>query len=308
MRYEQLIAFLAVAKTRHFTQAAQDVGVSQPSLSKQIQSLETALGAKIFTRSRGRIELTDVGQALLTHARRITGAVDAARADVDDVLAVRSGRLRLGATPSLCAWLIAPLLARYLERHPHVNVAIIEDGSESLTDRLSAGEVDLVFTTARPESAEPLIVQPLLTEALVVASAASQPPLSAQEFIGLTQLREQQFILPATGYDLRSLTLAACKQAGFTPRIAVDGGATDAVIGLVEAGLGVALLPAMIAATRPELRSTPLAPPGAARTISLTQRGDITPTNAAAAFAECVDEHLTDLHAWGRLPEGMKAI
>lgn len=308
MRYEQLTAFLTVAKTRHFTQAATEIGVSQPSLSKQIQALETTLGAPLFTRTRGHITLTDVGNALLPHARRITTATTAAHTDIDDILAVRTGRLRIGATPSLCAWLIAPLLARYLERHPDVNIHIHEDGSESLTKTLENGELDLVFTTAHPETTEPLHTTPLLTEALVVASATHQPPLTNQQHIGLTQLREQPFILPATGYDLRSLTLNACHKAGFTPHIAVDGGATDAVIGLVENGLGLALLPTMIATTHPKIRATPLAPPGAHRTITLTQRADTTPTNAANAFAHCVDQHLTDLHAWGQLPEGMKPI
>lgn len=307
MRPQQLKAFLAVAQTHHFTQAAENLGVTQPSLSKQIAALETELGAPVFTRTRGRITLTDIGTTLLGHARRITAAHEAAHADIDDVLAVRAGRLRLGATPSLCSWLIAPLLVRYREAHPGVTVTLTEDGSGPLTERLAAGDLDLAFTIGLAH-ADGLNLRPLLTEALVVASAATQPPLTRQAHIGLAQLREQAFVLPAHGYDLRNLTVNTCEAAGFTPTVAVDGGATDAVASLVEAGLGIALLPAMIAAAAPGLRATPIAPPGAWRTIALTSRTDTPPTKAAAAFAARLDEHLTDLHAWGRLPEGMHTI
>ncbi|MQM27065.1 LysR family transcriptional regulator [Glycomyces sp. NEAU-7082] len=307
MRPQQLQAFLTVAQTRHFTQAAEELGVTQPSLSKQIQALETELGATLLTRSRGRIELTDAGHTLLPHARRITAAHAAARADIDDVLAVRAGHLRLGATPSLCSWLIAPLLTRYRDHHPGVTVTLTEDGSGPLAERLAAGDLDLAFT-AGDTGDTGLTVQPLLAEALVVASAAHLPPLTHQAHIGLTQLREQPFVLPAHGYDLRDLTITTCETAGFTPRTGVDGGATDAVASLVEAGLGIALLPAMIAAGRPGLRATPLAPPGAHRTIALAARREAPLTKAAGAFAACLEEHLTDLHAWGRLPEGMRAV
>lgn len=309
MRPQQLEAFLTVEQTRHFTHAAEALGVTQPSLSKQIRALEHELGAPLFTRGRGRIELTDAGQTLLPHARRITAAHAAARADVDDVLAVRAGRLRLGATPSLCSWLIAPLLTRYREDHPGVTVTLTEDGSGALAERLAAGDLDLAFTAADTgDTAAGLTVRPLLAEALVVASAAHLPPLTRQGAIGLPQLREQAFVLPAHGYDLRDLTITTCERAGFTPRTGVDGGATDAVASLVEAGLGIALLPAMIAAGRPGLRATPLAPPGASRTIALASRREAPLTKAAGAFAAALEEHLTDLHAWGRLPQGMRTV
>ncbi|RRR98370.1 LysR family transcriptional regulator [Glycomyces terrestris] len=308
MRPQQLQAFLTVAQTRHFTHAAEELGVTQPSLSKQIQALETELGAALLTRSRGRIELTDAGHTLLPHARRITAAHAAARADIDDVLAVRAGHLRLGATPSLCSWLIAPLLTRYRDAHPGVTVTLTEDGSGPLAGHLAAGDLDLAFTAGDTGADPSLHVQPLLAEALVVASAAHLPPLTRQAYIGLPQLREQAFVLPAHGYDLRDLTITTCEAAGFTPRTGVDGGATDAVASLVEAGLGIALLPAMIAAGHPGLRATPLAPPGASRTIALASRREAPLTKAAQAFAACLEEHLTDLHAWGRLPEGMRAV
>jgi DNA-binding transcriptional LysR family regulator len=307
MRPQQLKAFLAVAETRHFTRAADELGVTQPSLSKQIQALEHDLGTALFHRRRGNVELTDAGHVLVPHARQITAAHDAARADIDDVLAVRAGHLRLGAIPSLCSWLVAPLLARYRDTHPGVTVTLTEDGSEALAGPLAAGDLDLAFTVAGTE-ATGLAVQPLLAEALVVASAAALPPLTRQGHIGLPQLREQAFVLPATGYDLRSLTIATCETAGFTPRVAVDGGTTDAVVSLVEAGLGVALLPAMMAAASHRLRATPLAPPGAARTIALARRTETPPTKAAQAFQTCLQDHLTDLHVWGRLPQGMRAL
>src|SRR5690606_17203049 len=134
-----------------------------------------------------------------------------------------------------CSWLIAPLLVRYHEAHPGVTVALTEDGSGPLTERLTAGDLDLAFTIGGTPADPALTVRPLLAEALVAASAATQPPLTRQAYIGLPQLRAQPFVLPAHGYDLRNRTVTTCEAAGFPPIVAVDGGATDAVASLVEA-------------------------------------------------------------------------
>ena len=112
MQLQQLKYFLAVAETRHFTQAAELAGVSQPSLSKQIHVLEAELGATLFTRVRGNVTLTAAGEALLPRARRIIADLETARLEVEELIGVSRGRLRLGATPSLCTSLVAPVLRR----------------------------------------------------------------------------------------------------------------------------------------------------------------------------------------------------
>src|SRR5919201_7158914 len=103
MQLHQLRYFLAVAGTRHFTRAAASVHVAQPSLSKQIRTLERELGSPLFSRARGNVTLTPAGETLLPLARRILADVETARREVQDLTGLRRGRVRLGATPSLFA-------------------------------------------------------------------------------------------------------------------------------------------------------------------------------------------------------------
>ena len=100
MQLQQLRYFLAVVETRHFTQAADLLAVSQPTLSKQIHTLEATLGTPLFERIRGAVALTAAGEALLPFARRMVADADAARDELQDIVGLRRGEVRLGATPS----------------------------------------------------------------------------------------------------------------------------------------------------------------------------------------------------------------
>src|SRR3954465_10403937 len=110
MQLQQLRYFLAVAETRHFTRAAEVLGVAQPTLSKQIHTLEASLGAPLFDRMRGSVTLTTAGETLLPTARRMVADADAAKVAVGDIVGLRRGEVRLGATPSLCASLVPAVL------------------------------------------------------------------------------------------------------------------------------------------------------------------------------------------------------
>ena len=121
MQFQQLRYFVAVAETRHFTRAAERVHVAQPSLSQQIRALERELGAELFHRARGNITLTDAGEALLPLARRILADADTARHEVQELVQLRRGRVRLGATAQPLhrpAARRAARLPRPLPRHP----------------------------------------------------------------------------------------------------------------------------------------------------------------------------------------------
>src|SRR5918996_1546052 len=113
MQFQQLLYFVAVAETQHFTRAAQRVHVAQPSLSQQIKALERELGAELFSRARGNIALTDAGEALLPLARRILADAETARYEVQELIQLRRGRVRLGATPSLCTGLLPGVLPAF---------------------------------------------------------------------------------------------------------------------------------------------------------------------------------------------------
>src|SRR6201991_4033525 len=126
MQFQQLHYVVAVAETRHFTRAAERVHVSQPSLSQQIRALENELGTTLFSRARGNVALTEAGEALLPLARRILADAETARHEVQELVQLRRGRVRLGATPSLCTGLLPDVLRDFHDRHPGIQLLLEE--------------------------------------------------------------------------------------------------------------------------------------------------------------------------------------
>ena len=290
MQIQQLSYFVAVARTKHFTRAAEMTGVSQPSLSKQIRVLENSLGTPLFVRNRGAIELTSAGEALLPHAQRILIDVESAERTVHEVANLRRGRVRLGATPSLCEGLLPEALTRFHAAHPDIDLEVQEAGSQLLTRDLAYGRLDVALLIVPLHNSDPDIeTTPLLRERLVLAS-----PVDADlpECMDVSGLRDLPLVMFREGYDLRDVTLRACEAAGFEPRLAVEGGEMSAVLRFVEAGLGHAVVPGMVLSTRPLLRATQLENPPLDRVIALAHRSSEALPLAARAFKAELLEHL----------------
>ena len=283
MQFQQLQYFVAVAETRHFTRAADLVHVAQPSLSQQIKALERELGADLFLRARGNITLTDAGEALLPLARRILADADTARHEVLELVQLRSGRIRLGATPSLCTGLLPDVLRAFHDRYPGIRLLIEEGGSHDLVRELARGALDLALVVLPlPTPSPALTTVELLREDLVVVSSPEAPAPGRGRTVRIADLEGERLVMFRHGYDLRELTVAACRAEGFEPDFAVEGGEMDAVLGFVRAGLGVAVVPRMVATKSGRgLRVTPLARPGLHRTIALAHRSDVAPPRAA---------------------------
>lgn len=328
MQLQQLAYFIAVAEVRHFTQAAEALGVAQPSLSKQIRALETELGAPLFGRARGNITLTAAGEALLPLANRILADVDTARLEVQELAGLRRGRVRLGATPSLCAGLLADVLRHFHDTYPGIQLLVEEGGSRDLVRDLTRGSLDLALVILPLAGDAPLETAPILREHLVVASGAAAgggrgAALPRRPYLRIEDLRDRPLVMFRSGYDLREATITACRQAGFEPRFAVEGGEMDAVLRFVEAGLGIAVVPSMVLAGRPGLRGTPLTlterpdsaiarrgepAPGLLRTIALAHRKDVALTHAARAFQAVLESFLVEAALGGSLPPGVESL
>lgn len=307
VQLQQLVYFLAVAETRHFTRAAEAVHVAQPSLSKQIHNLEAELGGALFSRVRGNIGLTPAGEALLPFARRILADVEDAKLRMHELAELRSGRLRLGATPSLCTGLVADGLARFRRAHPGVELVVEESGSRQLVRHVADGALDLaVITSALLPADARLHATALLREQLTLAVPRGYDP--DLRVVRVDDLADRPLVMFREGYDLRSTVLAACERAGFAPRFAVEGGEMDAVLSFVEAGLGVAVVPSTVLPGRPRLRGVPFAAPVPTRTVSLARRADVQPPRAAEAFRAVLLAQLDEADRRGALPFGVEVV
>ena len=304
MQLQQLRYFLAVADARHFTRAAEGVHVAQPSLSKQIHALERELGTPLFNRARGNVTLTPAGETLLPLARRILADVESASRQVQELVGLARGRVRLGATPSLSTVLLPTVLTEFRTAYPGIDLSFEESGSRGLVRLLAQGELELALIILPLKSGDPaLVTTPILREPLVVATSAANPALQARS-IRIRDLERYPLVMFRDGYDLRDATLAACRRARIEPHFAIEGGEMDAVLEFTEAGLGIAVVPSMVLENRPLLRRVPFAPPGLSRTIALAHRRDVALSNAATAFRALLVDHL----AGRELPPGVKLL
>jgi DNA-binding transcriptional LysR family regulator len=285
VQIQQLAYVVAVAETRHFTQAAAVLRVAQPTLSKQIRVLEEELGAPLFERARGNITLTQAGELLVPLARRILADVETARRQVRELAGLQRGRIRLGATPSLMTGVLADVLTDFRTELPDIELQVQESGSQDLVRRLQDGDLDMALLIASGHTRDPAMVStPILREDLVVVSSVDRPPPTSGDSMPVTALRDHPLVMFREGYDLRTVTMAACRAAGFEPRLAIEGGEMDAVLRFAEAGLGLAVVPSMVLATRPRLRKTALVEPRLRRTVVLAHRAGVAPPPAATAF------------------------
>jgi DNA-binding transcriptional LysR family regulator len=295
MNLEQLRSFVEVAELGHFTRAAERLHLAQPSLSRQISALEHDLGAELFSRTRGGSTLTVAGESLLPLARRMLADAASVRRELAELAGLRRGRVRLGATPTLCISLVAEVLSAFHAAHPGIELHLSEQGSRRLLEELGGGELDLaLIITSDATSAQRFRVTPLLVEELVVISSASGPPVTSDDAIGLADVARLPQIAFSPTYDLRSTTDAAFRAAGVTPDVVLEGAEMDAVLRFVERGLGVAIVPAMVLIDRPGLRSVRLGGPPLTRRIGLARPADLAPTLAVDVMQRTIAATATE--------------
>ncbi|GAA3861907.1 LysR substrate-binding domain-containing protein [Leifsonia kafniensis] len=291
MNLEQLQSFVEVARIGHFTRAAAHLHLAQPSLSRQISTLEADLGATLFHRARGNITLTTAGESLLPLAKRMLTDAENVRYEMQELAGLRKGRVRLGATPTLCISLVAEVLTLFHAAYPGIDLHLTERGSHGLLEDLAGGALDLALITTPEGGSGPsasLRRLPLLTEQLVVVSSVTSPLLGDLQSVTLAQLAELPQITFHESYDLRALTMQEFQKANLVPKVVLEGAEMDAVLRCVERGLGVAVVPAMVLVDRPGLRSARLTAPRLARSISLAHRNDVALTRAAQAMQDLI--------------------
>ena len=308
VQLRQLQYFLAVAQTRHFTRAATEVHVAQPSLSKQIRLLERELGAPLFNRTRGNVTLTAAGETLLPLASRILADVDSAKVQVQELVGLVRGQLRLGATPTLSTVLLPPALRRFCGKYPGIDIHVEERGGRDLVRLLAHGQLDLALVVLPLRSRDPsLVTAPLFKEALVVAAPADGSIVRAR-WLRLRDLARHPLVMLREGYEMREVVLDALRSERIEPQVAIEGGELDAVLSFVEAGLGIAVVPSMVVEGRPALRTIPFAHPGLSRTVFISHRRDFEPSATARTCRTELFDHLADQARSGALPRDVELI
>ena len=290
MQLHQLRYVVTVAEERRFTRAAARLHVAQPSISSAVAALEQELGAPLFHRERSEVTLTGAGEVFLPWARQVLADCEAGAAAVRDLLGLRRGRLVLGATPSLTTNLLPPVLARFHTEHPGVELTLHEAGSQELVDRLGKGEMD-VAVVILPVDRPWVESKPLLEEELVLAVDAAHP-LADRSQVRVSELEQVPLVMFKDGYDLREATLEACRQAGFSPVMAMQGLEMDGALAIAAAGVAAAVVPGSVVPAAGSLRAIRFKGAALKRTVGLASRRDRPLSPAASAFVDVLGQYL----------------
>lgn len=239
MELYQLEYFLEAARQRNFTRAAIRLNLAQAALSEQMRKLEDELGTKLFHRGRRETVLTAAGETLRLHAETLLDRAAAARAAVQDLVGLRSGRLSIGAVPSVSACVLPQAIAAFRKKHPLVELALHEGTSEQVAQWVEAGRVEFGVVQL-PTTEGDFDIAPLFTEPFVLLVPKNHAATS-QKSISLQKLSEESFVFYKG--RARDTAMAACLSAGFEPRIACESSELETTRSLVGAGLGIAILP-----------------------------------------------------------------
>ena len=243
MELRHLRAFVEVARQGGFSRAARTLFSTQSTVSKAIGQLEAELGQALFERLATGVRLTGAGELVYARAVAMLAEGEHMVAELVDLRGMVSGRLRLGLPIFGSARLFAPLFAQYRQRHPGVEIELLEQGSARLEEAVLAGEVELAVSLLPVPDA--FAWQPVCDDPMMAVLWADHP-LGGREALKLTELAQTPLILFEQGFVLNARIETACRARGFAPEPAARSSQVDFIIALVASGLGVALLPRIL--------------------------------------------------------------
>ncbi|MFJ9621373.1 LysR family transcriptional regulator [Streptomyces sp. NPDC101181] len=274
----------AVAATGSFSAAARELGCTQPAVSQQMKALESSAGTTLLIRTGREMRLTQAGEALVRHASGILAGLTAAEEEVAAIAGLRAGRVRLVSFPSGSSTLVPGALAALRAEHPGTRVSLVEAEPPRSVDLLREGDCDIALAFrygATGGEWDDLVVRPLLTDRLIGLVPAGHRLTDAPE-VSVGELADESWIAGCP--RCRRQLVEVCEESGFTPRIDFATDDYPAVMGLVGAGLGVAVLPELaVESVRPKGVRTLAVEPAIEREIVALTLPDLARVPAVAA-------------------------
>ncbi|WP_455360370.1 LysR family transcriptional regulator [Streptomyces sp. SYSU K21746] len=300
----------AVAATGSFSAAARELGCTQPAVSQQMKALEQSAGTPLLIRTGREMRLTQAGEALVRHAAGILAGLTAAEEEVAAIAGLRAGRVRLVSFPSGSSALVPTALAAMREEHPGTRVSLVEAEPPRSVEMLREGDCDVALAFrygaygpdgsgsggpdgsdgpsgapgAERDSWDDLVVRPLLTDRLV-GLVPDGHRLAEADRLGMADLAEESWIAGCP--RCRRHLVEVCESSGFTPRIDFATDDYPAVVGLVGAGLGVAVLPELaVESVRPRGARTVALEPAVRREVVALTLPDLARVPAVSAMLD----------------------
>jgi DNA-binding transcriptional LysR family regulator len=289
---DSLRLFLTVARLGHLGRASEALHLDQSTVSRKLAKLEDALGVPLFDRVGRSIRLTPAGERFIPRADRLLREIREAIDDAAGAADPESGEIRIRFLHTVGARWLPERLARFLQDHPHVRFTLREGQSNEVVGGVLDGDFDLGILGPPPTATRDLEIVPLFRErvAVVVPSAHR---LVGRSSCSLHDLADEPLILPRSRGGLRKVVDDAFSREGISERVAYEGDDFTIIQGLVEAGLGVTLMPMPLPLPSTKVAVIPLRQPAIARTMALCWDRRRTLLPATAAFVR----HLTQTAA-----------
>jgi DNA-binding transcriptional LysR family regulator len=284
MEIHQLRYFVAVADEGSFSRAATKVRVAQPSLSQQIRKLEAEVGQPLLDRLPRSVVLTEAGRCLIDYAREILTSIGDARRCVDELKNELTGRLAVGAIPTIAPYVLPKLIGKFQKHDPEVTLEIVEDVTDGITRRVEAGELDVALVSTCQQ--RPTLRRESMGNEPLLALLPKRHPLAKKTQVQLDDLKLQRFLLLHEMHCLSQQVHHLLESRRLRPEMALAGSQLGTIANMVAAAIGVSIVPQMMVKDQaiPGCVSLPFAPPVPERELNLLYNPLRFQSKAAAAF------------------------
>lgn len=289
LEIRQLQYFMAVCEEMHFTKAAENIGVSQPTLSQQIRALEDELHMPLFDRIGKKIALTEAGQMLLIHATAMMDALQNVKDSIADLRHMHGGKIRVGIMPSDLDYRITQLVVDFHREFPKVKLMII--ASIDILRQVLESEVDIGVGINVPPT-DRVVSIPLCTEEYVLTVSVKHP-LAHRTSVDINELRDLPMIIFPEGFFGRELVEDAVQKHGFRLHSILETSSATSIINLVREGLGATVqsYPLIKQMNDPALKTLRIHNGAPRRNLSIIYRSDRYLGQAAKALIERIKEY-----------------
>lgn len=287
----QLQAFIAVTERGSFRAAAEDIHLSPPALSRRIDKLESILGTKLFTRTTREVKLTNLGQIFLDRARSAVDDLESAMLGISDIAATRSGRVTVACVPSAALYFLPQVISSFSRKYPAIRIRVIDESMNQTLQSVLSGESDFgigFMSTLMPD----INFEGIHNDPFVIAMRREHP-LAKRKSISWSTIEAERLISVARSSGNRQLLDDVLTKAGIKPHFAFEVSHIGTLLGMVEAGLGLAAVPRMaLPANHGVVVGLPLKNPTISRSLGLLTRHGTPLRPAAAMFHEHLSEAL----------------
>ncbi|WP_188568872.1 LysR family transcriptional regulator [Undibacterium terreum] len=267
-----LRAFIAVADHASFSVASAELHLSQSAMSRRIERLENALGVSLFERTTRKVELTTVGREFLRKARELLVGLEESMMGMRDTAEKMRGEVTVSCVPSAVRYFLPDVLKTYHQQYPNMLVRVIDEGANEVLAAVARSEADFGLNYIGIQEPD-IDFQAILKEAFVLA-CRSDHPLAGRKKVSWAELGDYEYMTVTRASGNRVVLDQALAESAIRPRWFCEVRHVLTLVGLVEAGLGIAVVPrlAMPQEGHPSLLSIPLAEPAVSRTIGLISR------------------------------------